>query len=65
MPIISITTGQLSDVRQKAELIRGLTSAAVQATGIAEQSFTVLIHELDELNIGLGGRTLAEIKKSR
>lgn len=64
MPIISITMGQVN-AQQKSELIQKLTSAAVEVTKIPDQSFTVLIHELDDRNIGLGGKTLAAVKKSR
>ena len=64
MPIISITMGQL-DARQKSTLIKELTSTAVDVTKIPEQSFTVLIHEMEDQNIGVGGKPLAEVKKAQ
>ncbi len=64
MPIISVTMGK-SDEEQKTDLIKKLTSAAVDATTLPEHAFTVLIHELDDYSIGLGGKTLAEVKKTQ
>ncbi len=63
MPIISVTMGQV-ERNQKIELIKKLTATAAEVTKIPEQSFTILIHELDDYNIGLAGRTLDEVKKS-
>jgi len=59
MPVITVQmgTGQAKD---KKELIRRLTSAANEVTGIPESSYIVLIEELDHDNIGLGGFTLTE-----
>ncbi|MCP4136347.1 MAG: 4-oxalocrotonate tautomerase [bacterium] len=65
MPIISITMGQQADDQQKSELIQKLTSTAVEITKMPEYAFTVLIHELPDQNIGLGGKTLTEVKKSQ
>lgn len=64
MPIISVTMGQL-DARHKNALIKELTSTTVNVTKIPEQSFTVLIHELEDQNIGVGGKPLAEVKKAQ
>ncbi len=64
MPIISVTMGKI-EKEKKAELIEKLTATAVGVTGIPEQSFTILINELDDYNIGLAGRTLAEVKAAR
>jgi len=63
MPIISVTMGK-SNREQNIKLIENLTSAAVEATGISEQAFTVLINELDDFNIGIGGKTLDEVRKT-
>jgi phenylpyruvate tautomerase PptA (4-oxalocrotonate tautomerase family) len=38
---------------------------SVEVTGIPAEKFTILISELDDYNIGLGGKTLKEIKASR
>lgn len=64
MPVITIDMHKV-DETMKTTLIRNLTSTAVEATGIASQSFTILIRELDETNIGLGGKTLKEVKAAR
>lgn len=61
MPVITIDMHK-AETEVKEELIKGVTAAAVNATKISESSFTVLINELDDVNIGLGGKTLREIK---
>lgn len=64
MPVITVQMHQTTPT-QKAELIRGLTASAMAATGIPAPSFIVLIQELDETNIGIGGRNLAEVRAAR
>lgn len=63
MPVISITMGE-STKEQKKALISGLTETAVEITGIPQQAFTVLINELSYDSIGVGGKTVTEIRKS-
>lgn len=65
MPVISLTmgTGQATP-QQKKELIESLTESAMKITGIPAKAFTILIHELNEDSIGVGGRTLEEMKAS-
>lgn len=63
MPIISVDLHKL-EKEKKVELIQELTATAVNVTGIPAQSFTILINELGDHNIGLGGKTLAEVMKS-
>ena len=53
------------DDQIKADLIRRLTDTSVEVTGIPAEKFTVLISEMDDYNIGLGGKTLKEIKAAR
>jgi 4-oxalocrotonate tautomerase len=62
MPIISIHISPIAD-DTKEKLIKNLTEAAARSTSIKEDSFTVLIHELDQKNIGLGGVDLKTIKE--
>ena len=64
MPVITVAMGKAED-QVKQDLIKQLTAAAVEVTKFPPQSFTVLIQELGDLNIGLGGKTLAEVKASR
>ncbi len=64
MPVITVQMHQTS-VEQKAELIHQLTATAAAVTQIAPASFTVLIQELENGAIGVGGRTLTEIKAAR
>ena len=64
MPIITVQINK-SEAAVKASLIKGLTAAAVEATKIPAQSFTVFIQEADSDSIGLGGKTLTEVKAGR
>ncbi|MGL1893151.1 MAG: tautomerase family protein [Spirochaetaceae bacterium] len=63
MPIITITMGEI-DIEMKTRLIKELTAKAVEITKIPEHSFTILINELGDDNIGIGGKTLKEFKQS-
>lgn len=63
MPVISLTLAEgQATAQQKKELIEKFTSSAVKITGIPAAAFTILIHELNAHSIGVGGRTLEEIK---
>ena len=64
MPVINISMHKIDD-RTKTDLIRNLTATAVETTKIPAQSFTILINEMDDGNIGIGGKTLKEVKASR
>lgn len=64
MPILTFEGGNLSP-EAKQELITGLTEAAARATGIPKDKFIVLLRELDEDNIGIGGVNLGEILRMR
>jgi 4-oxalocrotonate tautomerase len=65
MPIISVALGegQIS-TKQRVELIRRLTSTAIDITSLPAQAFTVLITELPNTNIGVAGKTLIELRES-
>ena len=64
MPIITIDITKISK-DQKTGLIEKLTAAAAELTKIPQSAFTVVINELEDDNIGVGGKTLAELKKAR
>lgn len=62
MPMIVFEAGQLKP-GAKEELIRRLTEVSVEVTGIPAEYFLVAVHELPDSDIGVGGRTVAEIKR--
>lgn len=64
MPIISVTLGP-STKAQKKDLVEKLTATAVEVTNIPAGSFTVAIHELAYENLGVGGRTVEEIRMQK
>lgn len=49
--------------QQKKELIERTTAVASEIARIPEQFFMVTIKELPDENIGIGGKTIDEIKK--
>lgn len=49
--------------QQKKELIERTTAVVSEITRIPEQFFMVTIKELPDENIGIGGKTIDEIKK--
>jgi len=61
MPVISLEIGKLP-IEQKAELISKLSTAAAAITNIPLNAFTVVINELEDDNIGIGGKTIGELK---
>ena len=64
MPVITVTMGPASKAKKK-ELIEKLTASACEVTNIPATSFTVLITELEYENIGVGGRTIEEIRAAK
>lgn len=63
MPYISIESGKLT-VGQKNQLIKRLTATASEITHIPAQFFTVTIKELPDENVGIGGKSIDEIKRN-
>jgi len=63
MPVINIDLGlgQTSESQRK-QLISRITADAVEITGIAAEKFTMLINEIPLENLGVGGKTVKEIK---
>jgi 4-oxalocrotonate tautomerase len=47
---------------QKSELIEKMTVVASDVTKIPSEFFTVVIKELSDQNIGIGGKTIDQIK---
>lgn len=61
MPIINVEIGKLT-IEQKRALITELSSQAAAITNIPLNAFTVVINELEDDNIGIGGKTIGELK---
>jgi len=55
MPVITIEMHK-TDRQIRSNLIQGLTKTAAEITTLPQQSFIVLIHEMDDANIGIGGK---------
>lgn len=64
MPIIKIDIASVTK-EQKVSLIKKLTTVSAEITKIPQNAFTVIINELGDDNIGVGGKTLGEAKKVR
>lgn len=64
MPVITVQMHTTSP-EQKADLIRELTATAGAVTQLPPAAFIVLIQELQDGNIGIGGRTRAEVIATR
>jgi len=61
MPVINVEIGRLP-VEQKTQLIEQLSLTAAAITSIPLGAFTVVINELEDSNIGIGGKTIALLK---
>lgn len=61
MPVINVEIGKLSK-EQKGELIENLSHTAAKITNIPLSAFMVVINELDDDNIGIGGKTIGVLK---
>jgi len=64
MPVINITMGPISEEKKKS-LIERLTAEAVDITKMDPIQFTVLINELPVENIGVGGKTVKDIRAGK
>lgn len=62
MPYITIESGDLTK-EQKSELILKMTQLASEITHIPEDFFFVTIKELSDDDIGIGGKTIKQIKE--
>ena len=64
MPTITIAMDQISEEKKKL-LIEKLTSEASKITNYPPEFFYVYIQEFPTENIGVGGRTVKEIKNQK
>jgi 4-oxalocrotonate tautomerase len=64
MPVITVDIHKVGS-EQKSGLIRKLTEAAADVTNVPSQAFIVLVNELEDSSIGIGGKDRAEVMKSR
>lgn len=62
MPVITIDIGILTK-EQKTELLERLTDPTSSITKIPKDAFVVVINELEDANIGIGGRPIGELKQ--
>ena len=63
MPIVTITMRKTTPETKK-ELIEKLTTTAVRITKIPDHHFVFSINELDDVNLGIGGKTIEEIVRT-
>lgn len=63
MPVITVTMRNTTQ-EKKNQLVKQLTATAISVTGISADHFVVLITELNDDNIGLGGRTVEELHQT-
>jgi 4-oxalocrotonate tautomerase len=61
MPTITIALDQTSEEKKK-QLIENLTRVAAEITGYPAGHFFVYVQEYPTENIGVGGKTVKEIK---
>jgi 4-oxalocrotonate tautomerase len=66
MPVINIDLGlgQTNEI-QKQQLICRISSIAAEVTGLPTENFITFINEFPMENIGLGGKTMKEIRAAR
>jgi len=61
MPVISISMGKIPSETKKS-LVAAITATAVTVTQMPQDHFIVLIHELPDDAIGVGGKVLQEMQ---
>lgn len=61
MPNIDIQMGSATE-EQKKQMIERLTKDASEITNIPQDKFVVFIHEFPVENIGVGGKTVKELR---
>jgi 4-oxalocrotonate tautomerase len=64
MPAITIAIDQTSEEKKKI-LVEKITKAAVEITGYPAEFFFVYVQEYPDENIGVGGKTLKEMKNQK
>jgi 4-oxalocrotonate tautomerase len=61
MPTITIALDQTSEEKKK-QLVENLTREAAEITGYPAEYFFVYVQEYPTENIGVGGKTVKELK---
>lgn len=61
MPVINVTLGKLT-TEQKKQMIQRITEVSMEITGAPEHAHAVVITELPDDALGLGKKTVAEVK---
>ena len=64
MPVITLEAGQM-DKNQKESLIAELTRVASDILKISPDAFVVLLKENPDDNVGVGGKSLEKVLKSK
>jgi 4-oxalocrotonate tautomerase len=64
MPTITITVDKMSEEKKK-QLVEHLTKEASKITEYPPEYFFIYVQEYAAENIGVGGKTLKEIRKSQ
>ena len=64
MPVITIESGKLSN-EQKQRVITEISDKMTEITHIPKNYMTVIIHENEDMNMGVGGESVSEIKARR
>lgn len=62
MPHIIIESGALTD-EQKRSLIERITTVSAEIMNIPPEFYSVTIHEIDDVNYGIGGKCIDIVKK--
>lgn len=66
MPLVNIrVAGPGLTEQQKADLIRGVTDVIVETLHRPAELTMVIIDELDPDGVGLNGRSVSEVRRSR
>jgi len=60
VPIIQVNMLEGRTTEQKRKLVSGITTAVVDALGVAPEQVRVMIHELGKDDFAIGGKTAAE-----
>jgi 4-oxalocrotonate tautomerase len=59
MPLIQVTMIEGRSAEMKAALMRGLTDAAIEATGAPRETIRVILQEVPNAHWGVGGASKA------
>lgn len=62
MPHITVESGKLSE-EQKRALVERLTAVSSEVMQIPAEFYTVTLHEIDDVNYGIGGKCIDVVKR--